>query len=258
MTDLLFDVTDRIATVTINRPLARNAFTFSMYKEVMAACDTVNADRSVRVLIFRGAGEKAFSAGTDISCFRGFETAQDALDYEAFMEKVLAGIETCRVPTIAAICGACTGGGAAIAASCDLRFATKDAMFGVPIARTLGNCLSVSNLNRFACLIAAARVAEMILTARLIGAQEGKDIGLYTRILDGRAELDIVTRQIAEDMKGLAPLTLEATKEGLRRVRLRETSIKSDDLIARCYTSRDFREGMQAFLEKRKPVWVGE
>src|SRR5882672_5753106 len=119
--DLMFDVSDGIARITINRPQARNAFTFEMYEKLAHCCETINGDNSVRVLILTGSGEKAFSAGTDISLFRNFKTPEDALGYEAFMDRVLQTLERCRVPTIAAIAGACTGGGAAIAACCDLR-----------------------------------------------------------------------------------------------------------------------------------------
>ena len=150
--DLLFDVSGGVARITINRPEARNACTFEMYEKLAQACEAVNADDSVRVLIVTGAGAKAFSAGTDISLFKDFKTPDDALGYEVFMDRVLGGLDSCRVPTIAAIAGACTGGGGALASCCDLRIGTEDTKFGFPIARTLGNCLSVKNLARLAGL----------------------------------------------------------------------------------------------------------
>src|ERR1700743_734358 len=128
--DLLYEVGDGVARITINRPGARNAFTFEMYEQLAQTCEAVNSDDSIKVLILTGAGEKAFSAGTDISLFRDFKTPDDALGYEAFMDRVLRTLERCRVPTIAAISGACTGGGGAIAACCDLRLGTSDAKFG--------------------------------------------------------------------------------------------------------------------------------
>ena len=151
-----------------------------MYEKLAQSCEAVDADNSIRVLILTGAGEKAFSSGTDISAFRDFKTPEDALGYETFMERVLGALERCRVPTIAAIAGACTGGGGAIAACCDLRIGTADTKFGFPIARTLGNCLSVRNLARLSDLIGAARVKDMIFTARLIEAEEALRIGLLT------------------------------------------------------------------------------
>src|SRR5208337_2265050 len=252
---LLFDVGNGVARVTINRPEARNAFTFEMYEKLAHACEAVNADDSIRVLIVTGAGEKAFSAGTDISLFKDFKTPDDALGYEAFMDRVLGGLDSCRVPTIAAIAGACTGGGGAIASCCDLRIGTEDTKFGFPIARTLGNCLSVRNLGRLAALIGTARVKDLIFTARLIEAEAALRVGLLTEGVAGRAELDKRAGALAEAIAGYAPLTLRATKEALRR--LQESEVPDRDLFLMCYMSEDFREGMSAFLEKRSPSWQG-
>ena len=171
------------------------------------------------------------------------------------MERILGALEGCRVPTIAAIAGACTGGGGAIAACCDLRIGTADTKFGFPIARTLGNCLSVRNLARLSVLAGAHRVKEMILTARLIGAEEALRIGLLNETVKDRAELDARVEALAQDVAALAPLTLRATKEGLRR--LPAATVPDSDLILMCYMSEDFREGMSAFLAKRPPKWQG-
>src|SRR6201993_5273833 len=151
--DLLYSVQDGIARLTFNRPQARNALTFAMYEQMASICETIDGDRSIKAMILTGAGDKAFASGTDISQFRAFKTAQDSLDYESRIDRVLGKLEQCRVPTIAAIAGACTGGGAGIAAACDLRIAAKNARFGFPIARTLGNCLSMSSLSRLTALI---------------------------------------------------------------------------------------------------------
>lgn len=256
--DLIFDVTAGVARVTINRPLARNAFTFEMYEKLAHCCEAINGNDAVKVMILTGAGEKAFSAGTDISLFRNFNTPEDALGYESFMDRVLQTLERCRVPTIAAISGACTGGGGAIAACCDLRIGTEDTKFGFPIARTLGNCLSVVNLARLSALIGPARVKDMIFTARLIAAKEAHQIGLLTEVVMDRAELDTRVSALAAEIADFAPLTLRATKEGLRRLQSREREGQDQDLIVMCYMSDDFREGMNAFLEKRKPNWRGK
>src|ERR1700752_1586024 len=146
--DLLFDLRDGIGKITFNRPQARNAFTFAMYERLAQVCEQANADRAIKVLVLQGAGDKAFASGTDINQFRAFTTPQHALDYEERIDRVLGQLEKCRVPTIAAINGACTGGGGGIAACCDLRIGTASTRFGFPIARTLGNCLSMSNLSR--------------------------------------------------------------------------------------------------------------
>src|SRR6202453_499142 len=140
--DLIYGVEDGIARLTFNRPQARNALTFAMYEQMAAICETINADRTIKAMILTGAGDKAFASGTDISQFRAFKTAQDALDYEARIDRVLGPLESCRLPTIA---GACSGGGA-IVACCDIRIGTAPTRIGFPLARTLGNCLSMSNI----------------------------------------------------------------------------------------------------------------
>ena len=173
------------------------------------------------------------------------------------MERVLGGLERCRVPTIAAIAGACTGGGGVIAACCDLRIGTADTKFGFPIARTLGNCLSVRRSWRgLSALIGAERVKDLIFTARLIEAEEALRIGLLTEVVKDRAELDARAGALAQAIAGFAPLTLRATKEALRRLQAAE--VPDQDLILMCYMSEDFREGMSAFLEKRSPNWQGK
>src|SRR5712671_970206 len=150
--DLLYEVRDGIGRITFNRPQARNSLTFSMYERLAEICAGAGKDRSLKVLILTGAGDKAFAAGTDINQFRAFKTPQDAIDYEARIDRILGTLEQCQVPTIAAINGACAGGGAGIAACCDLRIGTRTAKFGFPIARTLGNCLSMANYSRLAAL----------------------------------------------------------------------------------------------------------
>src|SRR6266513_5553769 len=132
--DILYELRDGIGRVTFNRPQARNALTFAMYERLAQIVEAADNDRALKVLILTGQGDKAFAAGTDINQFRAFKTPQDALDYESRIDRILSALETCRVPTIAAVAGACTGGGAGIAACCDLRIATRNAKFGFPIA----------------------------------------------------------------------------------------------------------------------------
>ncbi|XYD10380.1 enoyl-CoA hydratase/isomerase family protein [Methylobacterium sp. NMS12] len=263
-TDELLFTTDEagIARIVLNRPQARNALTFAMYQGLITCCEAIAGNPAVKALIITGAGDKAFAAGTDIAQFRDFSTAEDALGYERFMDKVLGSLERLRVPTIAAIAGACTGGGAAIAAACDLRVATRDARFGFPIARTLGNCLSQGNLKRLSGLIGPARVKDIIFTARLVGAEEALGIGLIGEMVDDRAALTERVDTLAQLLANHAPLTMQATKEGLRRLAEEEAGAEGaphpgDDLILMCYMSQDFREGMEAFLGKRPPNWTG-
>lgn len=256
MDELLYELRDGIGRITLNRPERRNALTFAMYERLAEICDEVAERHDVRALLLTGAGEKAFAAGTDINQFRAFSKPEDALEYEARIDRVLGRLERCPVPTIAAIAGACTGGGAGIAACCDIRIAARGVRFGFPIARTLGNCLSMSNYARLAALIGPARVKEVIFTARLVEADEAKAIGLVSELLDDHPALLARAEELAALIAGQAPLTLRATKEALRRLRTGEGG-DSHDLILMCYMSRDFREGLEAFLGKRKPAWTG-
>jgi enoyl-CoA hydratase len=255
--EILYEVKDGgIAWLTFNRPDARNAMTFAMYDRLAEICREIDAGDSVRVLVLRGAGDKAFVAGTDISQFRDFKTAQHALDYEARMDRVFNALEDVHVPTVAAIQGACTGGGAGIAAACDLRIGAPSAKFGFPIARTLGNTLSMRNHARLASLIGVARTKEMIFLAKLFDAEEMRAIGLLNEIapedgLYSRAE------QIARVLLDHAPLTLSATKQALNAFLRRAQPPGGEDFVVRNYTSEDFREGMESFLGKRKPRWKG-
>lgn len=256
--ELLYELRDGIAHVTFNRPQARNAFTFAMYERLAEICTAAESDRSIKAMLLTGAGEKAFASGTDISQFKSFETADDAIAYESRIDRVVGTLERCRVPTIAAIAGACTGGGGAIAAACDLRIAAANARFGFPVARTLGNCLSMGNYARLATLIGHARTKEIIFTARLIEAEEAKTIGLVSEVLPDHAALMARAEALAKTVAGNAPLTLRATKEALLRLMARIPPGEGQDLILMCYMSKDFREGMDAFLNKRPPQWKGE
>ncbi len=255
--ELLYEVKDGIATVSFNRPKARNALTFGMYTELSRICETVGDDNGVKALVVRGEGEHAFAAGTDISQFRAFSSPEDGLAYEAEMDRVLNTIEECGVPTVAAMHGACTGGGAAISASCDIRIASADLKFGFPIARTLGNCLSATSLSRLVQLIGAGRTKEILFTSRLVRADEALSTGLVTEVLPTQDDLNARALELAQLLAGHAPLTLKATKLGLARLRKTMAASDDEDLIALCYTSEDFREGLEAFLAKRKPNWQG-
>lgn len=256
MTDeLLFEVRDGVGFITFNRPAQRNALTWAMYDGLVTALGAVERDRSVRAIVIAGAGGKAFAAGTDIGQFRTFNAPEDAIGYEQRIDGVLNVLEACRVPTIAAIAGACTGGGAAIAACCDLRIAAEGARFGFPIAKTLGNCLSMANLARLSALIGAARVKEVIFTARLIEADEAKAIGLVGEVVPTEA-LAERAEALARTVASHAPLTLRSTKMALRK--LRAAVEEDEELILMCYQSADFREGMEAFLAKRAPQFQGD
>ncbi len=257
LAELLYEITNTTGWITFNRPDQRNALTFAMYERLAEICADAPTDGSIKALIIRGAGERSFSAGTCMTQFRDFATVQDAWDYEDRMDSVLDRIERCPVPTIAAITGACTGGGAAIAACCDLRIADARLKFGFPIARTLGNCLSVASLARLSAILGPARVREIIFTARLVGAEEAQAVGLVSEVLEDAAAVMTRAGELAALLASHAPLTLRVTKEGLRRLRDDGPRAEDRDLIETAYMSADFKEGMEAFLAKRPPKWKG-
>ena len=252
---LLYERRDATAFITFNRPEARNAMTFAMYEALHERCEEVDADERVRVLVLRGAGGKAFVAGTDISEFAAFEGADDGLAYEQKIDRIVGRVESVAKPTIALIDGHAVGGGLAIAAACDLRVCTPEAKFAMPIARTLGNCLSMDNYARLVSLVGPARTKELIYTARSFSADEALAAGLATEIVAGD-ELEARVLELAERIASFAPLTLRTSKEALRRLRLAGLP-DGHDLVAECYGSEDFRAGVAAFNERRPPVWNG-
>lgn len=256
-TEARFESTGPVAFLTFDRPQARNALTWAMYDALVAACDRVDADDTVRVFVVRAEGE-AFAAGTDIRQFTSFASGDEGLAYERKLDAVIDRLERVAVPTIAQVHGVAAGAGCAIALTCDLRVCTPQAQFGVPIARTLGNCLSAANVARIADLIGPARTKDLLFTGRLIDVTEATSLGLVTAVVE-RQGLDAAVRDLAQALAANAPLTIRATKETLRRlaVRRRLDAGAADDLIAACYASADFREGVAAFIEKRRPRFTG-
>jgi enoyl-CoA hydratase/carnithine racemase len=258
MSHTVFESDGPIATLTFNRPEARNAMTWEMYEALVDTCERVDCDAAIRVLILRGAGGKAFVAGTDIAQFQNFNNRDDGLKYEERLDHVLDRLERVTKPTIAQVEGVAAGGGCAIALTCDLRVATPEATFGIPIARTLGNCLSGASYGRLLDVMSPGAVKDMLFTGRLIGAAEAQTLGIVNRLVPA-VEIDRTVRALAAEIGANAPLTLRATKEMIRRVlaKRRLASGEDADMVELCYTSADFREGVTAFLAKRKPDWSG-
>jgi len=256
--EALFASDGPVAFLTFNRPQARNALTWSMYDALADACGQVDRDDRIRVLVIRAAGD-AFAAGTDIRQFTSFATGDDGLAYERRMEAVLDRLERLQVPTIAQVHGVAAGAGCLIAFCCDLRVCTPAAKFGVPIARTLGNCLSGATYGRLVDLVGPAAVKDLLFTGRFVDAAEAHALGLVNRIV-AAGEIEDAVARLAAEIAANAPLTVRATKEMIRRVlaRRRLPAGEDADLVELCYTSEDFREGVAAFLNKRKPKWVGK
>ena len=254
--EVLVERAGPVLTLTFNRPAARNALTWNMYERLTRACEEVDADDRIRVLVLRGAGGKAFVAGTDISQLRAFETAEAGIAYERDGDRRIARLEAVGKPVIAQIQGFAVGGGFRIAAACDLRIATPDARFGAPIARTLGNCLSMEAYARLLDLFGPSRLKELIFTARLLTATEAHAAGFVHEIVAAEA-IEARVGALAEELASHAPITLRVTKEAVRRLHAARPLPDGDDLIALTYTSADFREGVRAFLAKDKPRWTG-
>lgn len=246
------DISDAIGRTVVHRPEARNAMTFAMYDAFYDACTTLDGNPAVKVVIVRG-GEGTFIAGTDIGEFRNLHTPDDALAYEQRIDRVVGRLERMTKVTIAMIEGHVAGGGFALALACDLRYAASDARVGIPIALTLGNCMSIANTNRLLEVVGPTRAKELLLTARLLSAQEAQNIGFLTATV-APEELERHMSEVAMTICQLAPLTLQVSKEAIRRIQERRRVADGDDLIVRCYTSDDFREAVRSFLEKRKPA----
>lgn len=256
MTDDLFVEADgSVLRVTFNRPAQHNAMTWAMYDGLAQACRRANDDPHIRVLVLRGAGNRAFVAGTDISQFEEFKDAEAGLAYERRTVEILDTLARVTVPTLAVVSGYCVGGGFSIAALCDLRIAAAGSQFGIPVARTLGNCLSMPVYALLVDLLGSARALDMLLRARLVDAEELRQAGFLSEVCEP-SELDARAEEIVEQLTSHAPLSMWAAKEAVRR--LRTSGIPDgEDIIERVYGSADFRAGVRAFLAKERPTWTG-
>jgi enoyl-CoA hydratase/carnithine racemase len=250
------EINGPIATITFDRQPERNAMTWAMYGQLGVYCEQLRKETSVRAVIFRGAGGKAFVAGTDIAQFLEFKDGDDGVAYEKQIDVITGMLEALPMPTIALIEGWCVGGGLAIATTCDFRIATPESKLGVPIARTLGNCLSNANLARLTAAFGTQRLKRMLLLAEMIGAEEALACGFLQSIAPA-GELQEQGIALAQRLAALAPVTQAVTKEGLRRLTLHHLP-DGEDLVRRTYGSKDFREGVAAFTAKRPPNWTGE
>jgi enoyl-CoA hydratase/carnithine racemase/carbonic anhydrase/acetyltransferase-like protein (isoleucine patch superfamily) len=246
----------QVAYLTFDRPERRNAMTWTMYEQLYQGCEAIDSDPEVRVAVLRGAGGKAFIAGTDIAQFLEFESADDGVAYEARIERIVQRLEAVKRPTVAVVEGYAVGGGLTIAAACDIRLCTPDAKFGIPVARTLGNCLSMANYSRLLTLIGASQAKNLLLGAGFLSAEEARSAGLVRQVLPAE-EIDRAVEELTEQLASHAPITMQATKEAIRRLTLSGLPDGSD-LVRATYGSSDFKEGVAAFVEKRKPRWSGK
>jgi enoyl-CoA hydratase len=248
-------VADAVASIVFDRPTARNAMTWQMYDGLVAACDLIVADRSVRVATLRGAGGEAFVAGTDIGQFAVFASAEDGVVYEQRMNEIIGRVEALPVPTVAIVDGPAMGGGLILATVCDFRLASPAARFGVPIARTVGNCLSIANLARLVAAFGTGRTRRLLLLADVIGVEEAAAID-YAEAVPADA-LDQRAAALCSQLKLSAPLTIRAARAALHRLTLHGLP-EDEDLVRLVYGSGDFKAGVAAFLAKTRPDWRGE
>jgi enoyl-CoA hydratase len=255
MSELEVSQDGAVLTVLFNRPEARNAMTFGMYDGLEEACARADADDSVRVMVLRGAGGRAFVAGTDISQFSTFTSGDDGIAYEERITRVVNRLEDVAVPTVAAIEGPCVGGGLALAAACDLRVATESSRFGVPIARTLGNCLSMNSYSLLVHHLGPGRTLDMLLRARLLSAADAHAAGFVGEVVpDG--ELDPALSALLDVLLNHAPLSMKAAGQAVARLR-RANLPDGDDLVREVFGSADFRAGVAAFVERGQAGWTG-
>ena len=254
--EITLTVTDGIAHIGLSNPGKRNAFTWTMYDQLERFAGEVGDRDDVAAVVFRGTPEDGFAAGTDIRQFTEFRSGADGVDYERRVGAVLDAVANIPIPTIAAVELTAVGAGLALVASCDIVIAERGSRFGAPIARTVGNCLPAPVVRRLRDRMGPGHADAMLLTARLVPAEELAPCGFLSLCDPGTLEETVaaVTRRIA----GSAPLTLRALKELGRRLDA-STGIPDDaDLLEECYGSADFEEGVAAFLEQRRPQWRGQ
>jgi enoyl-CoA hydratase/carnithine racemase len=246
----------KIAYVTFDHVAARNAMTVAMYESLKSICQDIAKNPDIRVAIFRGAGGKSFVSGSDIAQFTSFQDGEDGVRYEAAIHDYLNPLATLPIPTIAVIDGMAVGGGLAIATCCDFKIATPDAKFGVPIARTLGNCLYPGNIAWLVAHMGMNIVRRMLLLAEMIPASELKSQGYLLATYDAD-QLGKEADALAERLSKLAPITQKASKLIMARI-IGNQMPDCEDLIRETYGSTDFKNGVAFFLKGEPPVWNGK
>ncbi len=244
-----------IAHIIFDHVAARNAMTVGMYQTLKSICEGIAKNPKIRVAILRGAGGKSFISGSDIAQFASFKDGQDGIQYEEGIDDYLGPLATLPIPTIAVIDGMAVGGGLAIASCCDFRISTPEAKFGVPIAKTLGNCLSAANVAWLVAHLGINVVKRMLLLAEMISAKELLQQG-YLLATYEQEQLGHEAVTLAERLSKLAPITQKSSKLALARL-IKNNLPDCSDLISETYGSNDFQNGVASFLKGEPPIWTG-
>jgi len=242
-------------TLTISRPSAHNAMTETMYSELETLLAAADESTSIRALVIRGAGDSAFASGTDIKFMSELNTGGRGVRYETQLTETVTRLERLRVPTVAVIQGHCYGGGLVLAAACDIRIASSGSRFGVPIAKTLGNCLSANSLSLLTSRLGTSRVVDMLVTARTYDTLELMGVGFLSEVVEPNS-LGERLKEIMSSLTLVAPLTVWSTKELIYRQRV-ATLPFDQDVLQKIYGSEDFKIGSHAFLTRRRAQWTG-
>lgn len=253
---VVYELRGSIAHITFDHVAARNAMTVGMYESLQSICQDIAKDSRARVAIFRGAGGKSFVSGSDIAQFSSFVDGGDGVRYERGIDDYLSPLATLPIPTIAVIDGMAVGGGLAIASCCDFRISSPGAKFGVPIAKTLGNCLSAGNVAWLVSHLGINSVKRMLLLAEMISAEELLKQG-YIYATHETDQLSTEAELLAERLSSLAPITQKSSKLVLARL-IKHQLPDCEDLIAETYGSHDFKNGVASFLKGESPSWAGK
>lgn len=248
-----------ICTILADNPSRLNAYTRDMWEALPKLVRQAEADPDVRVIVLRGAGTKAFSAGADISEFEGNRTGAEARRYDEINHEAFEAVGRATKPTIAMVYGYCFGGGCELAMCCDMRWAADDAVFSIPAAK-----LSIGYNPRWIrpmlSVVTAAKAKEMLFTGRRYGAAEAYDMGIANAVVPA-ADLEVETRKVALEMAANAPLSIRAAKEAVDEFAANPENpdfARLDRFVEACFESEDYAEGRRAFMEKRKPVFRGK
>ncbi|HEY1363035.1 MAG TPA: enoyl-CoA hydratase-related protein [Xanthobacteraceae bacterium] len=256
--ELTVERRDRVAWLTVNRPEVRNALGLEITERLVRSIRDLAADRSIRVLVLTGAGDRVFISGADVREFREhLATPERALDYDAAAEQLQSALRQAPQPVIAMIRGHAVGSGTIVAASCDFRIAARTAKFGIPVAR-FGFIAPVPDTLRLVQLVGPAKAKWLLMSGELIEAPEARAIGLVDEVVEPD-DLRPAVEALAATLAANAPLTLKATKEIIESMTAPHAAVASGAPWYReIFSSRDFREGLDAFFTKRKPEFHGE